>query len=540
MATLRSKMLAVGTFALIGSATIAFTGLWGIHGVTASTEGLMTSYVQANNSLKDIDRDVREIRFRVAAVSLDQLPSAGSANHLKEARTNITTLWKHYKASAQPIAYPKEQLDQIAQIEKGLEQTAPAIFDRIAAAYKSDDKATLNALLESDLPIIQSSILKPMERLIPFQNEAIKVELDNTRQLSRRALIVSFIALAIVASTLLGTGLLFARRINSALRTLSLSMSRMAEGNLSVRIEDTGSDEFSALARDLSAAATHLRDLVGVTQHAAVAVAQVADTLSAEVRSIVADAEQQAQGIAAFSTAMDGITQSANATASLAEEAESAVRSNADSAAEGNRFMAANVNIADRTSTTMVESIQAVKRLAEANQTIGSLSESIRAIADQTNLLALNAAIEAARAGEQGRGFAVVADEVRKLAELTGKSTTNIATAIQGIQADTEHAVVVMQSMDNQVSNLVAGSRSTSEALGRIAHDAEKANDIALRIKNGAAEQNAAVEAVSDSMSHIARSSENTLSSLHVLQETTHNLNELSAKLSEASARISV
>ena len=57
----------------------------------------MGSYVRSSDMLKDIDRDVREIRFRVAAVSLDQMPATGSANHLKEAREKIAANWKRYR-----------------------------------------------------------------------------------------------------------------------------------------------------------------------------------------------------------------------------------------------------------------------------------------------------------------------------------------------------------------------------------------------------------------------------------------------------------
>jgi methyl-accepting chemotaxis protein len=76
---------------------------------------------------------------------------------------------------------------------------------------------------------------------------------------------------------------------------------------------------------------------------------------------------------------------------------------------------------------------------------VEGILETINDIADQTNLLALNAAIEAARAGDAGRGFAVVADEVRRLAERSKAAAGQIATLVQGAQAQSSSTVLALE-----------------------------------------------------------------------------------------------
>lgn len=118
------------------------------------------------------------------------------------------------------------------------------------------------------------------------------------------------------------------------------------------------------------------------------------------------------------------------------------------------------------------QSVQQIGALGQSVEKIGGIASIIREIADQTNLLALNAAIEAARAGEQGRGFAVVADEVRKLAERTAGATSEIASVIAHIAADTVKAVSHMNSVTPEIRTGLSQAQSAAELLDQIRQQA--------------------------------------------------------------------
>ena len=125
-------------------------------------------------------------------------------------------------------------------------------------------------------------------------------------------------------------------------------------------------------------------------------------------------------------------------------------------------------------------------------------------IADQTNLLALNAAIEAARAGDAGRGFAVVADEVRKLAEKTAHATTEVRTAISGIQGGTNTAAAQMDAAADRVAAAVVLAQRSGEALSEIVDMVELAGDQVRSIATAAEQQSATSEEINRAVSSIS------------------------------------
>ncbi|MDD9148023.1 MULTISPECIES: methyl-accepting chemotaxis protein [unclassified Sporolactobacillus] len=277
---------------------------------------------------------------------------------------------------------------------------------------------------------------------------------------------------------------------------LRQALEEVKNGDLSVRVDDQGSDEFSALAaginhmidvnRQMIENITHVSEKVGDASQTLVASVEENTASSNEVGStmseIAAGASNQAELMNKNKEAADVIDQKmediAGQTELMKKGAEELIgisESNVQSVAKLRSH-------SERTTAATADIIDAISSLDGRTKNVGKILETISEIASQTNLLALNAAIEAARAGEQGKGFAVVADEVRKLSDQTDSALQEISDLLAGIQKDTENTVtfagntsrvleeqyVVVSNFEKAAKNITQAVNSNNERIASI------------------------------------------------------------------------
>ncbi|WP_429153970.1 methyl-accepting chemotaxis protein [Aeromonas media] len=275
-----------------------------------------------------------------------------------------------------------------------------------------------------------------------------------------------------VLRTLLGVGLVLALLlfavvgliVRSIVVPLSQSVSALGniargEGDLRFRLPESGRDELSQLSVNFNLFAGQMAQLVGRSQQITAQNREQAHQLAQVVDRTGAIVTGQEQDTLRVASAMEQMTVSSREVGQHAALAAEAADSALNLAQHGRQVVAQTRETISQLADEMVETVQAVSRLEQETQQIGSVLDVIRGVAEQTNLLALNAAIEAARAGEQGRGFAVVADEVRTLATRTHSSTDEIRQMIQRLQEGAGRVV-------SSITQLQQLSRSTAERAG--------------------------------------------------------------------------
>jgi methyl-accepting chemotaxis protein len=464
---------------LAGLAVAAVTLLAGLFfAANRVNQAALTQLFEKNGQmivgLQRVDNLLLEVRFRAAAVLLDQLPVQGSLNHLRDARKELATLWQRLEPLAVAAFTEGEAHASVQEIRQRW-SVVEGTLGKLEQGYVAKDNAALTTVLEEDWAVMIKGVVKPLQALIPLAQKRANDTYADSVASSRAMLGVGvgggLLCLALLAAVAWQT----MRSILRPLAEVRDSLRQIADGNLAAPVPAARADELGSMVDALRDMQQALAGLVHQVRESA----QNIEVASAEV----------AHGNADLSARTEQAASSLQQTASSMEQLTGTVGNSADSARQASALATSAAQVAQRGGQVVTQVVTTMGGITESSRKIADIIGVIDGIAFQTNILALNAAVEAARAGEQGRGFAVVASEVRSLAGRSAEAAKQIKALI-----------------DDSVQGVESGGRLVREAgqtMDEIVQAVQRVTDMIGEISAATSEQSSGIAQVNTAVNHL-------------------------------------
>ena len=462
-----SKLLVAFATVLVLTVLLGLSSLSRMGDINQASTQLSGSWLPQTIAALSLKNDLQELRKLEHVVISDKASIEGSEQKLSLALSAFG-----------------DNADRLVRTVNDANAKAEATeLQRMAAAYLAEH-AKMMALAnegkkDEAVGVLKGSSQPALDAVNGQLDKILSSNMSGSQQTARGADQVYTIARATTLAMLgaaIGFGVLLAlwlsRSISAPLRQVMLVAQRIADGDLSTRIEVRSSNETGKLLQAMQHMNDSLMTMIVQVQSGARAIGEASAEIAEGNLDLSSRTEQQAASLEETASSMEQLT--------------ATVKQNAEHAVQANKLAVSASAVAVRGGNDVDQVVGTMASINDSSKKIAEIIGVIDGIAFQTNILALNAAVEAARAGEQGRGFAVVASEVRNLAQRSAAAAKEIKSLI-----------------DDSVDKVVRGTQLADQArltMDEVVGSVQRVTGLIGEIADASAEQTAGLEQVNQAI----------------------------------------
>jgi len=453
---MKSRHMKISTLLTIGFAGLlvlvalmAGFGLLQVSKTNQSTDAIYNGRVIPLQHLSAIG-DIYTINVMDGAnkMSVGNLDGASALKLFDQGVQDASVHWKAYTGAQ----LTEEEKSLVAKAQALMQKAQPELASLRSAFAENRNDAVMQNM--NTLEAAVNPIRAELRLLVDIQLKEAKAQHSLSAQSFQQTKVLFAIVVLVAVALGCGMGVWIVRSITTPLRQAVAVARKVANGDLSLQIEQRGPEETAML--------------LGALQDMQDGLVRVVSTVHSGSEGLATASSEIAQGNQDLSDRTEQQASALEETAASMEELSSAVKQNADSARQANQLVLSASSVAARGGAVVEQVVETMKGINESSRRIADIIGVIDGIAFQTNILALNAAVEAARAGEQGRGFAVVASEVRSLAGRSAEAAKEIKALIGASVTRVEQGSALVDQAGATMSEVVSSIQQVADIMGKI------------------------------------------------------------------------